>query len=45
MPVPVTKALHLAKEIDSAQILSSFVRRHDICSETIHVSKLAPHPK
>lgn len=44
MPVPLTEALSLAKEIGSAQILSSLVYRHDICSETISVSKLAPHP-
>lgn len=34
----------LAKEIGSAQILSSLAYRHDICSETISVSKLASHP-
>lgn len=44
MPVPLTEALSLAKEIGSTQILSSLVYRHDICSETISVSKLAPHP-
>jgi len=43
-PVPLTEALSLTKDIGSAQILSSHVYRHDICSETFSVRKFAPHP-
>lgn len=44
MPVFLTEALSLAKEIGSMQILSSLVYGCDICSEIISVSKVALHP-
>lgn len=40
MPVTCTEALILVKEIDSVQILLCLVYGHDICRETISVSKL-----
>lgn len=43
-PMYLTETLSLAKGIGSMQILSSLIYICDICSETISVSKVAPHP-